>query len=90
MESKCKCGNQATRKFNKETDEGFILCCNSDKCEKRIYDELRNLNEREKYYQGKSPASYESSARIMIYSLIAISVILIGYSIFKIVNNFIQ
>ena len=90
MESKCKCGNQATRKFNKETDEGFILCCNSDKCENRIYEELRDLNEREKYYQGKSPASYESSAKIMLYSLIAISVILICYGILKIVNNFIQ
>ena len=90
MEEKCKCGNYATRKFNKVSDEGFILCCNSDKCEKRIYDELRDLNEREKYYQGKSPASYESSAKIMIYSFVVISTIVSIYLTIKIVKNFIH
>jgi hypothetical protein len=89
METKCKCGNQSTRKFGID-QEGFILCCDKDECADRIYQELHELNEREKYYQGKSPRSYESSAKLIMFSLIAISVILIGFVTFKIVNNFLK
>ena len=76
---KCSCGsnNKATRKLT--FNDGEYYCCESNDCKVRLGKDLEELHYRNKYFQGKSQASYDSSAKIMFWTVVLLCLFAIGH-----------
>jgi hypothetical protein len=90
MEQKCKCGNVATKRINIEPDKGILYCCDNLKCKEELEIFLHDVYYRNQYYQGRSYWNVKYTVIFAIISTTGLFLFAIGYSIFKIVNNFIR
>jgi hypothetical protein len=89
-ELNCKCGNPATKNLHIEPELGAISCCDNPKCREEIERFIYDTHYRNQYFQGRSKESYETSVRIAsVTAIISIS-ILVGYLVWKLVNNFLE
>jgi hypothetical protein len=84
---KCRCGKPSDRKISFEPDLGFIHFC-SRKCKDKFVSEMERSNEIEennKYRQGKSKANYEASMKVLTVTGIILTIVvifaIISYSI---------
>ena len=83
MEHLCHCGKKvATKQLS--TEDGSILLCDDDKCRRKVEDELNRLFMES--HQGRSRQNYESSAKITMWSIGLVLLILLGLSIYHLFN----
>jgi hypothetical protein len=90
MENLCKCGSVATKRLNIEPDNGFLYCCDNPKCKEELKIFLHDVYYRNQYYQGRSYWNVKYTEIFAIISTTGLILFAIGYSILKIVNNFIR
>jgi hypothetical protein len=90
MENLCKCGSVATKRLNIEPENGFLYCCDNPKCKEELETFLHDVYYRDQYYQGRSYRNVKYSELFAIISTSGLIILVIAYSIYKIVNNFMR
>lgn len=86
----CSCGlkKPAKTKLTLEPSGDSFLSCGDSTCKEKLEKELADTAEREKYYQGKNPKAYESSATIVFYTILAVAGLTLGVLLHKLYTSF--